>query len=216
MEERTTGRLGALAFGGFFASYLLLHMLSFGAGWPHHASSYAHTPWAGLWNACLVFLGIGALLLAFGLRGPRVQGVVTARILLAAAGLLSFLLIWATTDRTPDHDYATTVHGNIHDLGATAAVAVLATAMYILCAAGRLNGYWQRMVGSSFVWPHCVTALGVTWMAFDRMHLPYGAGLVQRALLGFVVLWLLMVSVRAMQGKGDPADAAVTVAPSAD
>ncbi len=215
MQERMAGRIGAIAFAGFLACYLLLHMLSFGEGWPHHASSYAHTQWSPLWNACLVLLGIGVLALAFGLRGPRVQGVATANVLMAVAGCISFLLIVFPTDRTALTDYPTTVHGNLHDLGATTAVAVLVTSMYILCAAGRLHGYWQRIVGSSFVWPHSVTALGLLWLVLDRVHNPSGAGLVQRALLGFVVVWLLAVSLRAMNWRGVPTPTADVAATSA-
>ena len=199
---RTLLRLGIFGVAFFGVVMVLLHMLNWGEMALHgrHVSNFAHMPGWWLWQAGLVGLGGGTLLIGMGLRrslpvsGPPRWGFRA----LELAGLCVVGMMMFKTDRIDTPGYNTTFSGYVHDSFAVMSTFLICWSMLLFVAAARVDPAWRGVPGRGWTWPVATVSLALVWMLGDVTPYWRIGAVVQRGVVLVMAAWLITTGWRAL------------------
>lgn len=188
IAEATQLRLAAtLAIVGFVwwvMTTVALQILAAGANDPveQSISELALGRFGAFMDVAFFAFGIGSLALAFGLY-RSVRGALIAPLLLAAAGVLWFLL----------GVFQTGLGGSvIHGAVASAPFLLIVVIMFLFAQRFRVDERWRPFALPTLVW-----AIGAAWTLFSIPLLGDEIfGLLERAFVAVFVSWLLVTAIR--------------------
>lgn len=192
-RTRTLSLLGLLAIAEFAFAAIGLHAVSVGDE-PSHMSAFARTRFWLVWSLGLYTLLLGCGALAWALRSclPRTPWQRAGMALLGVAGLAALTVATFPVDEGP---YEMTLVGAIHNDAALATFLALSAAMVALSPAFHAAPAWRSFSRASLALGLVVGVLGVVCARTTQEGLAVGA-LAQRALVGLVAAWFVLVALR--------------------
>ncbi|MCA1819834.1 MAG: DUF998 domain-containing protein, partial [Halobacteriales archaeon] len=195
-------RVGFFAVVLFVAALLTLHAANLPEE-PEHMSGFVHTSLAPLWIVSLCAFALGGVALTLELRRHlathpcRSTGI--ALLWLSAAGAL--ILAACPVDADP---YNRTTLGLIHEDTAPPTFLLAAAAMLVLSPAFHAAHGWRRIAGLSFACGFLAMGFALAYVAATLAG-DVMAGVVQRLLVASIVAWMLIVAIRLLQRRPEPA-----------
>lgn len=193
-------RLGFVSILVFVASLVTLHLAN--PQPPEHLSGFVHTPLAWLWILSLCAFALGGVALTLELRKRLVtnpfRGAGITMLWLSCAGAL--VLAAFPVDADP---YNRTTLGLIHEDAGPPTFLLAAAAMLVLAPAFYSARGWRPFAALSLVCGLLATAFALSYvfatLAGDEM-----AGVLQRILIGCIIAWMFLVSLRLLR-RPEPA-----------
>lgn len=190
MPSLPLAALGSIAV--FPVIVVALHLVQYGDFHPVRQAVSELALGKGGWLMAVAFcaLGLGTLLLALVLRRSSARPR-TAPVLLAIAGLLSFVSAFVHAD--PSSAANTSNRGRIHELAGVGTFMLTIAAMFFLVRAFRRDATWHRMARPTQIWAWAALASFLLIPTSGQAYF----GLAQRVFIAVMLGWLLAASLYA-------------------